>query len=187
MKSVFCIATSLLQANHIVDQLQTAGFHFGAISFLLADNSASLAFVCAKDIRQQRESMVETGPESAIRTGTSRGHGADCVVIHGTGPFLIAGPITGAMRDAPAGMLLGGVCGGLIRMGLPQIEAKRYEGKILYGDILLSVLATASVQCKRATNVFHRAKATDIRIAGKGINRDANPQASTWHQPIELQ
>lgn len=164
MKSVFCIATSLLQANQIVDQLETVGFLREAISFLLADNSASLAFVCARDIRQHRESIADAGPDNDITTGAG-------VLIHGRGPFLIAGPITAAMKDAPVGVILGGVCGGLIRMGLPQIEAKRYEGKLLYGDILLCVMTTAPGQCKRATGIFHRAKATDILIAGKAALR----------------
>ena len=180
MKSVFCSATSLPQANHIVEQLQNAGFHLGTISFLLADNSASLAFVCAGDIRQQREHATETGLTSGMKTVPGKDVGVDSVIIHGTGPFLMAGPITEVMKEAPVGAVLGGVCGGLIRMGLPHIEAKRYEGKILYGDILLSVMASSSVQCKRATGIFHRAKATDIRIAGKGSAPARERQVSNF-------
>ena len=161
MKFAFCIATSLTQANHVVDQLKIAGFYPDAISFLLADNSANLAFVCAGDIRQHREEVDQTRMDNAVRTRL----GGACVVIQGAGPFRIGGPITGVMRDAPVGVILGGVCGGLIRMGLPQITAKRYEGKLLYGDILLSVVTTASAQRKQATGIFHRAKATDICIA----------------------
>jgi outer membrane lipoprotein SlyB len=78
------------------------------------------------------------------------------------GPFIAAGPIMAALSGAAAGAALGGLAGALIGMGIPEYEAKRYEGKIKGGNVLISVHAENSTERDRARNIFEEAGAEDI-------------------------
>ena len=61
------------------------------------------------------------------------------MAIPGLGPFIAAGPIMAALAGAGVGGGRGGITGALVGMGIPEYEAKRYEGRIKDGGILLSV------------------------------------------------
>jgi hypothetical protein len=63
---------------------------------------------------------------------------------------------------APEGAGTGGVTRTLIRMGIPKYEAKRYEGKIKEGNMLISVHADDSTERDRAKTIFEQAGAEDI-------------------------
>ena len=47
-------------------------------------------------------------------------------------------------------------------MGIPEIEAKKYEGKIKGGNLLIAVHTETSEQRKRIEDVFKAARAEDI-------------------------
>jgi hypothetical protein len=47
-------------------------------------------------------------------------------------------------------------------MGIPEYEAKRYEGKVKEGNILISVHTEDSTERDRAKEIFSRAGAEDI-------------------------
>lgn len=59
--------------------------------------------------------------------------GIGALALPGVGPFIAAGPIVAALSGAAVGAAVGGIAGGLIRQGIPEIEAKRYEGKVKAG------------------------------------------------------
>lgn len=52
-------------------------------------------------------------------------------------------------------------------MGIPEYEAKRYEGRIREGGILLSVHCDDSEWVKRAKNILEETGAEDISSAGE--------------------
>jgi hypothetical protein len=160
-QSIFCIATSPFQANHIVDQLKVANFPEDQISALLADQS-----------RQEKSSsgMAPTLKEGSI-SGGNWGWIAriGALAIPGAGIFIAAGPIISAMSGTSIGVTQGGICGGLIVMGVPEIEAKCYEGRILKGSILLSVLTESPDDSYRVKHIFDQAEAQDIRTTGRVI------------------
>jgi hypothetical protein len=83
------------------------------------------------------------------------------------GPFIAAGPIMAALAGAGAGGVVGGIAGALIGMGIPEYEAKRYEGRIKEGGILLSVHCDSSDWVKKAKQVLERTGAEDISSAGE--------------------
>ena len=85
-------------------------------------------------------------------------------MIPGLGPFIAAGPLTAALSGAAAGMTLGGIGGALVGLGIPEIEAKRYEGKIRGGNILISVHTEDREAQKRAEQIFNSANAPDARV-----------------------
>ena len=84
------------------------------------------------------------------------------LAIPGLGPFIAAGPIMAALSGAAAGAALGGIAGGLIGLGIPEYEAKRYEGKIKEGNILISVHTENSTERARAKEIFEQVGVEDI-------------------------
>ena len=85
----------------------------------------------------------------------------------GVGPFIAAGPIVAALSGAAVGAAVGGVAGALIGLGIPENEAKRYEGKVKAGNILLSVHTETSEETARAKDIFTKAGAQDICTTGE--------------------
>ena len=57
---------------------------------------------------------------------------------------------------------LGGIVDVLVRLGIPEFEAKRYEGRIKEGCVLLSVHCDTSVSATRAENLLKQMGALDI-------------------------
>ena len=161
-KAVFCIAKSETQTTSIVDQLKAAGFSNNDISVLFPDKTGT------KDFAHEQHTKAPEGAATGAGTGGVVGGalgwlvGIGALAIPGLGPFIAAGPIMAALSGAAAGAALGGLTGALIGMGIPEYEAKRYEGKVKDGNMLISVHAEDSTQRARAKNIFTRAGAEDI-------------------------
>jgi hypothetical protein len=161
-KAVFCIAKSEAQATMIVDHLKTAGFSGNDISVLFPDKSGT------KDFAHEQHTKAPEGAAAGAGTGGVLGGtlgwlvGIGALAIPGLGPFVAAGPIMAALSGAAAGAAIGGLSGALIGMGIPEYEAKRYEGKVKDGNILISVHADDSNERARAKDIFTRAGAEDI-------------------------
>jgi hypothetical protein len=161
-KSVFCIAKSETQATTIVDHLKAGGFSANDISVLFPDKTGT------KDFAHEQHTKAPEGAATGAGTGGVLGGalgwlvGIGALAIPGLGPFIAAGPIMAALSGAAAGAALGGLSGALIGMGIPEYEAKRYEGKVKDGNILISVHAEDSAEQTRAKDIFTRAGAEDI-------------------------
>jgi len=98
--------------------------------------------------------------------------GVGALAIPGVGRLVATGPIMAVLSGAEVGAAIGGLTGALVGMGIPEHEAKRYEGKVRDGYILVSVLTGDSDQRSRVTDVFARAGAAEISSTGTA------PQAS---------
>jgi hypothetical protein len=161
-KSVLCITKTDTQAIAIVDRLKTAGFSPNYISVLLPDKAGT------KDFAHEQHTKAPEGAVTGAGTGGVLGGalgwlvGIGALAIPGLGPFIAAGPILAALSGAAAGAALGGVTGALVGMGIPEYEAKRYEGKIKEGNTLISVHAEDSTERERAKTIFEQAGAEDI-------------------------
>ena len=166
-KAVFCIANTETQARTIVDQLKAAGFSNNDISVLFPDKSGT------KDFAHEQNTKAPEGAAAGAGTGGVLGGalgwlvGIGTLAIPGLGPFIAAGPIMAALSGAAAGAAIGGLSGALIGMGIPEYEAKRYEGKIREGNILISVHTEDSTERSRAKDIFTRAGADDISYTGE--------------------
>src|SRR5205814_2224080 len=93
--------------------------------------------------------------------------GIGALAIPGLGPFIAAGPIMAALAGAGVGGAVGGITGALIGMGIPEYEAKRYEGRVKSGGILLSVHSDDSEWTKRAKDILEQTGAQDISSTGE--------------------
>lgn len=166
-KSVFCIVNSGVQAGQIVDRLKREGFTSTDISVLFPDKTGSRDFALEKGTKAPEGAVtgVSTGAVLGGALGWLAGIGA--LAIPGVGPFVAAGPIAAALSGAAVGGAVGGIAGSLIGMGIPEFEAKRYEGKVKEGGVLLSVHTDSSDEVKRAKKIFEDGGGEDISTASE--------------------
>jgi hypothetical protein len=165
-KSVFCIA-SVSQAEDIIQKLQASGFSGDDVSVLVADKEGTRHF--AHEHHTKAPEGAATGAGTGLAVGGVVGWlaGVGMLAIPGLGPLIAAGPIMAALSGAAVGGTLGGITGALVGMGIPEFEAKRYEGKVKTGSALISVHSETSDETKRAKEIFERAGAQDISTAGE--------------------
>jgi len=148
-KAVFCIAQSLEQTESIVNNLNMAGFTNNDISVLFSDKSTT------KDFAHEKHTKAPEGAAIGGTVGLGAGAvlgllaGIGILAIPDVGAFIAAGPIMGALSGATVGAATGGLTGALIGLGIPEYEAKRYEGKIKGGGSLISVHAETSEAIER--------------------------------------
>jgi len=165
--AVFGIYQDRRQAEGAVDALIADHFRTEDISVLLPEN------VGTKDFAHEKNTKAPEGAAAGAGTGAVVGGtlgllaGIGALAIPGLGPFIAAGPIMGALAGAGTGGVVGGMIGALVGMGIPEYEAKRYEGMIKEGRILLSVHCDNSDWVKRAKDVLERTGARDIASAGE--------------------
>jgi len=161
-KSVFGIATTLGQAERIVQHLEAQGFATSEISVLMPDTGGT------RDVGHVKATKAPEGATTGAATGGATGGvigllaGIGALAIPGVGPLIAAGPIMAALSGAAVGAATGGVVGGLIGLGIPEIEAKRYEEKLKKGNYLIAVHAEESEDVDRAKHIFKTAGAEDI-------------------------
>ena len=166
-KSVFCIAGSMTQADMIVDRLRAASFSSNDISVLFPDKSTTRDFAHEKNTKAPEGAATGAGTGGALGGALGWLVGIGALAIPGVGPFIAAGPILAALSGAAVGAAVGGITGALIGLGIPEFEAKRYEGRIREGGILISVHTESSDEVSRAKKIFEDAGAKDISTAGE--------------------
>jgi hypothetical protein len=165
--AVFGIYMTREQTEEAVDSLRLSGFRNTDISALLPDNSGT------KDFAHEKHTKAPEGSVSGAASGAVVGGvlgwlaGIGALAIPGIGPLIAAGPIVAALAGAGALGVAGGLVGALVGMGIPEYEAKRYEGRIKAGGILLSVHCDNSDWVKRAEDVLKRTGAEDIASSGE--------------------
>jgi hypothetical protein len=93
--------------------------------------------------------------------------GLGALAIPGVGPLIAAGPIMGALAGLGAGGAVGGLVGALVGLGIPEYEAKRYEGRVKDGGILVSVHCDSSDEVSRAKDILKQAGGEDVASAGE--------------------
>ncbi len=166
-KAVFGIAKSESQAIAIADQLKDAGFTENDVSVLFPDKEGSKDF--AHEQHTKAPEGAATGGASGAVLGGALGWmvGIGALAIPGLGVFIAAGPIMAALAGAAGGAAAGGLTGALIGMGIPEYEAKRYEGKVKDGNILLSIHTEDSKERDRAKKILENGGAEDISYTGE--------------------
>src|SRR4051812_3379588 len=161
-KAVFCIATSEFQAESIVNDLRVAGFNDNDISVLFPDKTGTHDFAHEQHTKAPEGAATGAGAGGVLGGALGWLAGIGVLAIPGIGPFIAAGPNIAALGGVALGAALGGITGALIGMGIPEYEAKRYEGKIAAGNILISVHTENGDQATRARDIFEKAGAEDI-------------------------
>lgn len=150
-----------------IGSLLQAGFRNEDISVLLSDNQGT------KDFAHERHTKLPEGSATGAVTGGVIGGtlgilaGVGSIAIPGIGPFIAAGPVLAALAGVGAGGTVGVIVGALVGMGIPEYEAKRYEGRIKEGRVLASVHCDNSQWVDRAKRILNDTGAEDISSAGE--------------------
>ena len=177
--SVFCTATSS-QTETIIRNLKAAGFSGNDISVLMADKGGTTDFAMEHNTKAPEGAATGAGTGAILGGTLGWLAGIGALAIPGLGPFIAAGPIMAALGGAAVGGTVGGLTGALIGMGIPELEAKKYEGKVKAGNSLISVHSEDSNETKRAKEIFERNGATDITTAtGEIVVARRDPAATT--------
>lgn len=165
--AVFGIYPSLTSVEIGVDELKSVGFRNTDISVLFPESAGTRDFAHEKNTKAPEGAAAGGGTGVVIGGALGWLVGIGALAIPGIGPFIAAGPIMAALAGAGVGGTVGGIAGALIGMGIPEYEAKRYEGQVKDGGILLSVHSDSSDWTKRAKEILKRTGAQDIASAGE--------------------
>ena len=165
--AAFGIYKTQAGAEQAVDALKQAGFRNTDISALLPENQGT------KDFAHEKNTKAPEGAATGAGTGAVVGGtlgwlaGIGALAIPGVGPLIAAGPIVAALAGVGVGGTVGGLTGALVGMGIPEYEAKRYEGRVKEGGILLSVHCDSSDWTKKAKEILERTGAEDVSSTGE--------------------
>jgi hypothetical protein len=186
--SAFGIYPDHATVSDAVEALKTAGFRGTDVSVLYPENLGS------KDFGHERHTKAPEGAVAGGGTGAVVGAavgwllGAGAMMVPGLEPMAAAGPVIGMMGGLGAGATLGGLAGALVGAGVPEYEAKRYEGRIRRGGILLSVHCDNPQWAKTAKGILKKTGARDIATAGEAkadFARSEKPLPRRAPAPVE--
>ncbi len=181
-RAVFGIYSTTAETERAVNDLLQSGFSSQDVSVLMPDQQSTREFAVHKDTK---------APEGATTGATTGGViggtlgvlvGLGSLAIPGIGPLIAAGPLVAGLAGLGAGGAVGGLIGALVGMGIPEYEAKRYEGRVKDGGVLLSVHCETPGEVLRAKEVLSATGAADIAASTESAGaRVSEPQPK--HQP----
>jgi len=172
--SVFAVYNNREEVERTIDALRDHGFRATDVSVLWPENPGS------KDLAHELHTKAPEGTAAGATTGAIIGGalgwlaGIGALAVPGIGPLLAAGPIVAALAGAGAAGAVGGVTGALIGYGVPEIEAKRYEGRVRKGGVLLSVHADSREWAHRAKEILVQSGGQDVSVADEAKGDFAN-------------
>jgi len=171
--AIFGIYPTRESVEAAVAELQAAGFRNTDVSVLVPQN------IGTKDLAHSKATKAPEGATTGAGSGAILGGalgwlaGIGAIAIPGIGPFLAAGPLVAALAGIGAFGAVGGVAGALIGMGIPEYEAKRYEGRVRSGGILLSVHADDGDWTKKGKAILERTGAQEMGATSEAKSSSA--------------
>jgi hypothetical protein len=180
-KAVFGIVQSQLEAESVLAALQGAGFTPRDVSVLFNDPNASRDFATEKGTKAPEGAMAGGGVGGAVGGTLGLLAGLGLIAIPGLGLLVAAGPILAALSGAAVGAATGAVAGGLVGLGIPEIHAKLYEGKINEGKLLIAVHTENDDQIERAKSVLTARGAQDVTVTREATVPDKQSTGSRPH------
>lgn len=168
-------------AEQAVETLKNRGFRNTDISVLFSDNRSSKEFAHEKGTKAPEGTAVGAGTGAIVGGALGWLTGIGAIAIPAVGPLIAAGPIVALLAGAGVGGTLGGIGGALVGMGLPEYEAKRFDGMIRQGGTLLSVHCDNSEWVKKAKDLLKSTGARDIGAAGEA---SADVHTDDHDQPV---
>lgn len=165
--AAFGIYSTQTSVEEAVDALKAAGFRNTDISVLFPENVGSKDFAHEKHTKAPEGAAAGAGSGAIIGGTLGWLAGIGALAIPGLGPFIAAGPIMALLAGVGVGGAVGGMTGALVGLGVPEYEAKRYEGRIKKGGLLLSVHCDNSEWTKRAKEILEHTGAEDVATTGE--------------------
>jgi hypothetical protein len=174
-KAVIGIVETRAQAEQVVEAIQATGrVGVNDISVLLPDVQGTRDFAHEHHTKAPEGAAAGAGAGGVLGGTLGLLAGIGALAIPGVGPLIAAGPVLAALSGAAAGAAVGGLTGALVGLGIPEIEAKAYEGKVRGGNILIAVHTESREQQTLVEDVLKRAGAHDVDTTSEAsLPRDA--------------
>jgi len=153
--------------NEAIESLKAAGFRQTDISVLFPENLGSKDFGHEKHTKAPEGAVAGGGSGAVLGAAFGWLVGAGALLVPGLEAMHAAGPIVGMLGGMGAGVTIGGMVGAVVGSGVPEYEAKRYEGRVRKGGILVSVHCDNAEWSKTARNILKRTGASDIATTGE--------------------
>jgi hypothetical protein len=166
-KSVFGAYGTRGNVESAVTAFKDTGFSNSDISVLLPDNDGAKDLVTENATKAPEGAAVGAGSGAAVGGALGWLVGVGALAIPGVGPVIAAGPIVAALAGIGVGGALGGFAGSLIGVGIPESEAKKYEGRLQKGGILVAVHCATADQIRRAKRIMEATGAEDVASSGE--------------------
>src|SRR5712671_6461853 len=176
--AAFAIFPSRTEAERAVNDLTSAGFSNQDVSVLMADRQGAKDFAAEKNTKAPEGATTGAGVGGAVGGTLGLLAGIGALAIPGVGPLIAAGPIMGALAGLGVGGTVGGLVGALVGLGIPEYEAKRYEGRVKDGGVLLSVHCDSSQEVSRAKDILKATGADDIASTGESAGVKQNERVA---------
>jgi rhodanese-related sulfurtransferase len=173
-KSVFGIYLTRSNVESAVNALKDAGFSNSDVSILLPETVKTADLATENTTKAPEGAAVGAGSGAALGGALGWLVGVGALAIPGIGPVVAAGPLLAALAGVGIGGALGGFAGSLVGMGIPESEAKKYEGKLLKGGILVAVHCETEQQVNRAKEVLQSSGAQDIAVSRETASQTEN-------------
>lgn len=161
-KAVLGIARNRIQTEAVVEQLHEIGFSYHDVSVLFPDKESSHNFTHEKSTKAPEGAAAGAGAGGVVGGTLGLLAGIGLLAIPGLGPLVAAGPIMAALSGLAVGATVGGLAGALIGLGIPEYEARIYEGKLKEGNILIAVHTETQIEVERATKIMEQTGVKDI-------------------------
>ena len=165
--AVFGIFSDRNDVEKASARLQSEGFRSSEISVLFPDKEGTREFAHEKNTKAPEGAATGAGTGAVLGGTLGWLVGIGALAIPGLGPFIAAGPIMAALAGAGVGGAMGGITGALVGMGIPEYEAKRYEGMVKNGGILMSIHSEDSERTRKGKAVLEQCGARDISSTGE--------------------
>ena len=165
--AVFGIFRDRAHVERAVEEFRRYGFRPNDISVLFPNVESTKEFAHEKHTKAPEGAAAGAGTGAVVGGTLGWLVGIGALAIPGLGPFIAAGPIMAALAGMGVGGAVGGLTGALIGMGIPEYEAKRYEGIVQKGGILVSVHSDNSEWTDRAKDIFKMLHAEDVDSTGE--------------------
>jgi len=175
--TVVGVFTDRNQAERAIAELQRAGFRNEQIGFIVPNANPS------RDAAATDQKTVDagTGAVTGAVGGTVLGGligAAVALLVPGVGPVLAGGVLAATLGGAAVGAAAGGILGALTGLGLPETEARYYEGEFQSGRILVTVQPQGRYQ--EATDILRRNGAYDASTQASPTTRVGSPTSQIY-------
>jgi hypothetical protein len=148
-----------LHANKAITELHQAGFDPSQMGVAMR-HAEGEGDVESPEHDSHATSGALTGALTGLGLGALAGLGVLAGVIPVVGPAIAAGTLGVILSNAAAGAGIAGLLGALVGAGLPEHEAKYYQGEFEAGRAIVTV--NAGSKSDQATSILRRCGAYDM-------------------------
>jgi hypothetical protein len=167
--AVFGIYPHRASFEYALNVLKIAGFRETDTSVMLLNSAGTKDLAAKRTTKAPEVTATVAGSRAVIEGAHGWWTGTGALSALGLGPLLVAGPIVATLAEIGFGGTLGGLSGAFFQLRIPEYEAKRYQGRIENGGILLALHCDSPNCVEKAKLLLISTGAEDISSTGDSV------------------